>query len=159
MALSETQLMLSVGLIGESSSSSSSRDAFGLLLCLTWLSVSCSFAEKDVNADTLWVWCFPAVSAEQRQVLMRKCCLCRDSPELHAFVFGQYRRSWYYLSTTEVQEPTALTKVHSWVLGFLLENIAENKGVWASQIAVVVLNRFRGFDSSVKSILRSRKCW
>ncbi|KAF4090600.1 hypothetical protein AMELA_G00053040 [Ameiurus melas] len=82
MAVSETQLMLSVGLI-----------------------------EKDVNADTLWVWCFPAVSAELRELLMRKCCLSRDSPELHAFVFGQYRRSWYYLTTTEVQEPTALTKV------------------------------------------------
>ncbi|XP_058237019.1 DENN domain-containing protein 10 isoform X1 [Hemibagrus wyckioides] len=82
MAVSETQLMLSIGLI-----------------------------EKDVNADTLWVWCFPAVSTELRELLMRKCCLSRDSPELHAFVFGQYHRNWYYLTTTEVQEPTALSKV------------------------------------------------
>ncbi|XP_027030671.1 DENN domain-containing protein 10 [Tachysurus fulvidraco] len=82
MAVSDTQLMLSIGLI-----------------------------EKDVNADTLWVWCFPAVSTELREVLMRKSCLCRDSPELHAFVFGQYNRNWYYLTTTEVQEPTALSKV------------------------------------------------
>ncbi|KAI5617405.1 protein FAM45A, partial [Silurus asotus] len=79
---SDTQLMLSVGLI-----------------------------EKDVNADTLWVWCFPAVSAELRDLLMRKCCLSRDSEELHAFVFGQYQRTWYYLTSTEVQEPTALNKV------------------------------------------------
>lgn len=86
---------------------------FVLLHCHIWWLASFFFSEKDVNADTLWVWCFPAVSAQLREVLMRKCCLCRDSLELHAFVFGQYHRSWYYLTTTEVQEPTALVKVYS----------------------------------------------
>ncbi|XP_062851326.1 DENN domain-containing protein 10 isoform X2 [Trichomycterus rosablanca] len=42
---------------------------------------------------------------------MRKCCLSHDSPHIHAFVFGQYCRTWYYISTVEVQEPTALKKV------------------------------------------------
>lgn len=87
-------------------------DIFVFLRCYSLLSDS-FLSEKDVNADTLWVWCFPAVSAELRELLMRKCCLSRDSPELHAYVFGQYRRSWYYLTTTDVQEPTALTKVYS----------------------------------------------
>uniref|UniRef100_A0A8C7D0T1 DENN domain containing 10 n=2 Tax=Oncorhynchus TaxID=8016 RepID=A0A8C7D0T1_ONCKI len=82
MAAPETQLMLSVGLI-----------------------------EKDVNADTLWVWCYPSVSAELREVLLSKCCLRQDSRGLHTFVFGQFRRTWYYISTVEVQEPTALKKV------------------------------------------------
>ncbi|XP_035609847.1 DENN domain-containing protein 10-like [Oncorhynchus keta] len=82
MAAPETQLMLSVGLI-----------------------------EKDVNADTLWVWCYPSVSAELREVLLSKCCLRQDSRGLHTFVFGQFRRTWYYISTVAVQEPTALKKV------------------------------------------------
>ncbi|XP_030627262.1 DENN domain-containing protein 10 [Chanos chanos] len=82
MAATDTQLMLSVGLI-----------------------------EKDVNADTLWVWCFPSVSAELREVLLRKCCLTQDSNELHTFVFGQFCRTWYYITTVEVQEPTVLNKV------------------------------------------------
>uniref|UniRef100_A0A8C7D0U2 DENN domain containing 10 n=1 Tax=Oncorhynchus kisutch TaxID=8019 RepID=A0A8C7D0U2_ONCKI len=67
--------------------------------------------EKDVNADTLWVWCYPSVSAELREVLLSKCCLRQDSRGLHTFVFGQFRRTWYYISTVEVQEPTALKKV------------------------------------------------
>ncbi|KAJ3610941.1 hypothetical protein NHX12_023031 [Muraenolepis orangiensis] len=82
MAASETQLMLSVGLI-----------------------------EKDVNGDTLWVWCYPSVTAEERRVLLSKCCLTQDSRDLHAFVFGQFRRTWYYITTVEIQEHTALKKV------------------------------------------------
>lgn len=82
MAASEHQLMLSVGLI-----------------------------EKDVNGDTLWVWCYPSVDSGLRQVLLSKCCLTQDGKDFHTFVFGQFNRSWYYISTAEVQEPTALKKV------------------------------------------------
>ncbi|KAJ8248161.1 hypothetical protein GJAV_G00238980 [Gymnothorax javanicus] len=82
MAGVETQLMLSVGLI-----------------------------EKDVNQDVLWVWCYPSVSAEVRDVLLRKCCLTLDGAVLHPFVFGQFCRTWYYITTVEVLEPTALKKV------------------------------------------------
>ncbi|CAJ1066607.1 DENN domain-containing protein 10 [Xyrichtys novacula] len=82
MAATETQLMLSVGLI-----------------------------EKDVNGDTLWVWCYPSVGSDLRQVLLKKCCLTHDGRDFHTFVFGQFRRTWYYISTVEVQEPTALHKV------------------------------------------------
>ncbi|XP_057703936.1 DENN domain-containing protein 10 [Corythoichthys intestinalis] len=82
MASTETPSMLSVGLI-----------------------------EKDVNGDTLWVWCYPAVSSELRQVLLTKCCLTQSNEEFHTFVFGQFCRTWYYISALEVQEPTALTKV------------------------------------------------
>lgn len=82
MAASDTQLMLSVGLI-----------------------------EKDVNGDTLWVWCYPSVTAELRRVLLSKCCLTREGRDLHPFVFGQFRRTWYYMTTVEIQEHTALKKV------------------------------------------------
>ncbi|XP_061646091.1 DENN domain-containing protein 10 isoform X2 [Phyllopteryx taeniolatus] len=82
MAATEAQSMLSVGLI-----------------------------EKDVNGDTLWVWCYPAVCSELRQVLLSKCCLTQNKEDFHTFVFGQFCRTWYYISTLEVQEPTALNKV------------------------------------------------
>lgn len=67
--------------------------------------------EKDVNGDTLWVWCYPSVSSDQRQVLLSKCCLTQDCRDFHTFVFGQFCRAWYYITTVEVQEPTALNKV------------------------------------------------
>ncbi|XP_077352080.1 DENN domain-containing protein 10 isoform X2 [Festucalex cinctus] len=82
MAAPETQSMLSVGLI-----------------------------EKDVNGDTLWVWCYPAVDSEFRQILLSKCCLTQNKEDFHTFVFGQFCRTWYYISTLEVQEPTSLNKV------------------------------------------------
>uniref|UniRef100_A0AAQ6A2G4 UDENN domain-containing protein n=1 Tax=Amphiprion ocellaris TaxID=80972 RepID=A0AAQ6A2G4_AMPOC len=66
---------------------------------------------KDVNGDTLWVWCYPSVGSELRQVLLSKCCLTQDSRNFHTFVFGQFCRTWYYITTAEVQEPTALNKV------------------------------------------------
>ncbi|XP_076025436.1 DENN domain-containing protein 10 [Genypterus blacodes] len=82
MAATETHLMLSVGLI-----------------------------ERDVNGDTLWVWCYPSVGTELREVLLSKCCLTKDSLDLHPFVFGQFCRTWYYVTTVEVQEPSPLNKV------------------------------------------------
>ncbi|XP_037540606.1 DENN domain-containing protein 10 [Nematolebias whitei] len=82
MATTEAQIMLSVGLI-----------------------------EKDVNGDSLWVWCYPSVSPELRQLLLRKCCLTQEGRDFHTFVFGHFSRTWYYITTVEVQEPTALTKV------------------------------------------------
>uniref|UniRef100_A0A8C5I758 UDENN domain-containing protein n=1 Tax=Gouania willdenowi TaxID=441366 RepID=A0A8C5I758_GOUWI len=66
---------------------------------------------KDVNGDTLWVWCYPSVSSELRQVLLSKCCLTQEGKDFHTFVFGQFCRTWYYITTVEVQEPTALNKV------------------------------------------------
>ncbi|MBN3324332.1 FA45A protein, partial [Atractosteus spatula] len=81
MAAAETQLMLSVGLI-----------------------------ERDTNGDALWVWCYPSVGPELRELLLGKCCLTRESLALHTFVFGQFRRTWYYITTAEVQEPTGLQK-------------------------------------------------
>lgn len=64
-----------------------------------------------MNGDALWVWCFPSVDSDLRRVLLSKSCLTQDGRDLHAFVFGQFRRTWYYVTTAEVQEPTALTKV------------------------------------------------
>ncbi|CAL1578424.1 unnamed protein product [Knipowitschia caucasica] len=75
------------------------------------LMISVGIIEKDVNGDTLWVWCYPSVDSELRQVLLSKCCLSHGTKDFHTFVFGQFKRSWYYISSAEVQEPTALIKV------------------------------------------------
>lgn len=69
------------------------------------------YAEKDVNGDTLWVWCYPSVGSDFRRVLLSKCCLTQDSQDFHAFVFGQFCRTWYYITTIEVPEHAALAKV------------------------------------------------
>ncbi|XP_033918298.1 DENN domain-containing protein 10 [Melopsittacus undulatus] len=67
--------------------------------------------EKDTNGDALWVWCYPSVTAELRSLLLRKCCLTDENKLLHTFVFGQYKRSWFYITTVEVQDSPALKKV------------------------------------------------
>ncbi|XP_038614378.1 DENN domain-containing protein 10 isoform X2 [Tachyglossus aculeatus] len=67
--------------------------------------------EKDTNGDTLWVWCYPSTTAELRDVLLRKCCLTDESKLLRTFVYGQYRRSWFYVTTAEVPDSSVLKKV------------------------------------------------
>ncbi|TMS04886.1 Protein FAM45A [Larimichthys crocea] len=112
MAATETQFMLSVGLI-----------------------------EKDVNGDTLWVWCYPSVGSDLRQVLLRKCCLTQDGRDFHTFVFGQFCRTWYYITTVEVQEPTALNKefVQSDENGsFLIKDYDVRKAYLAGSVKDVV---------------------
>lgn len=51
---------------------------------------------KDTNGEVLWVWCYPSTTATLRNLLLRKCCLTDENKLLHPFVFGQYRRTWFY---------------------------------------------------------------
>lgn len=80
-----------------------------MLMVLLFFLILCP--EKDVNGDTLWVWCYPSVDSQLREVLLSKCCLTQHGRDFHPFVFGQFCRAWFYISTVEVQEPTALQKV------------------------------------------------
>lgn len=95
--------------------------------------------EKDVNGDTLWVWCYPSVGSDLRQVLLRKCCLTQDSRDFHTFVFGQYCRTWYYITTAEVQEPTALNKVQcpETLLTFKSQTRNDKSAVFLSNVSIV----------------------
>ncbi|XP_078269553.1 DENN domain-containing protein 10 isoform X2 [Rhinoraja longicauda] len=77
----------------------------------TPLMLSVGLVEKDTNGDALWVWCYPTITAELRELLLRKCSLTGENDVFPIFVFGQFKRTWYYITTTQVQDPTALSKV------------------------------------------------
>ncbi|XP_062928134.1 DENN domain-containing protein 10 isoform X1 [Mobula hypostoma] len=77
----------------------------------TCLMLSVGLVEKDTNGDALWVWCYPTITAELRELLLRKCSLTGENDVIHTFIFGQFRKTWYYITTTQVQDPTALAKV------------------------------------------------
>lgn len=70
-----------------------------------------STIEKDTNGEVLWVWCYPSTTASLRNLLLRKCCLTDENKLLHPFVFGQYRRTWFYITTVEVPDSSILKKV------------------------------------------------
>ncbi|XP_008320405.1 DENN domain-containing protein 10 [Cynoglossus semilaevis] len=105
MATIETQLMLSVGLI-----------------------------EKDANGDTLWVWCYPSVDSNLRQVLLSKCCLTQQGRDFHTFVFGQFCGTWYYITTVEVQESTPLKKVTHFSIALTAKDFNPEKYAALSRI-------------------------
>lgn len=69
-----------------------------------------STVEKDTNGEVLWVWCYPSTTATLRNLLLRKCCLTDENKLLHPFVFGQYRRTWFYITTVEVPDSSVLKK-------------------------------------------------
>ncbi|ELK36766.1 Protein FAM45A, partial [Myotis davidii] len=70
-----------------------------------------STIEKDTNGEVLWVWCYPSTTATLRNLLLRKCCLTDENRLLRPFVFGQYRRTWFYITTVEVPDSSVLKKV------------------------------------------------
>ncbi|XP_044896681.1 DENN domain-containing protein 10 isoform X5 [Felis catus] len=121
----DTQLMLGVGLIGEDEGAlpRSPAPQFGLRLGPGWpllprspappavRSDHLSTVEKDTNGEVLWVWCYPSTTATLRNLLLRKCCLTDENKLLHPFVFGQYRRTWFYITTVEVPDSSVLIKV------------------------------------------------
>ncbi|XP_029466369.1 protein FAM45A isoform X2 [Rhinatrema bivittatum] len=78
-----------------------SRNSLMPCICL-------STPEKDTNGDTLWVWCYPSVGGDLRDLLVRKCAL---ADEIQPFLFGQYRRTWYYIASVQVPDTSALRKV------------------------------------------------
>jgi hypothetical protein len=72
--------------------------------------------EKDVNSDVTWVWSYPTVDEDFREMLIRKCCLssdkeASDSAPLLPFIFGHFGRTWYYLLTETVEDQEVLPKV------------------------------------------------
>uniref|UniRef100_A0A0D9QXJ8 UDENN domain-containing protein n=1 Tax=Chlorocebus sabaeus TaxID=60711 RepID=A0A0D9QXJ8_CHLSB len=77
----------------------------------TQLMLGVGLIEKDTNGEVLWVWCYPSTTATLRNLLLRKCCLTDENKLLHPFVFGQYRRTWFYITTIEVPESSILKKV------------------------------------------------
>ncbi|KAL7990573.1 hypothetical protein Chor_014003 [Crotalus horridus] len=81
MAETEAQLLLGVGLI-----------------------------EKDTNGDALWVWCYPSTTTSFRDLLLRKCCLTDENKQLHTFLFGQYKLTWFYITTMEIPETSTLKR-------------------------------------------------
>ncbi|KAL2302755.1 hypothetical protein Nmel_010203 [Mimus melanotis] len=119
MAEPEAQLLRAVGLIAIGKIINELLRETNLInpsiyfLAAVWHSHSehLSTIEKDTNGDALWVWCYPSVTAELRTLLLRKCCLTDENKLLHTFVFGQYKRSWFYITTVEVQDSPALKKV------------------------------------------------
>ncbi|XP_036295100.1 DENN domain-containing protein 10 isoform X2 [Pipistrellus kuhlii] len=77
----------------------------------TQLMLGVGLIEKDTNGEVLWVWCYPSTTATLRNLLLRKCCLADENRLLHPFVFGQYRRTWFYITTVEVPDSSVLKKV------------------------------------------------
>ncbi|GAB1302587.1 DENN domain-containing protein 10 [Apodemus speciosus] len=77
----------------------------------TQLMLGVGLIEKDTNGEVLWVWCYPSTTASLRNLLLRKCCLTDENKLLHPFVFGQYRRTWFYVTTVEVPDSSVLKKV------------------------------------------------
>jgi hypothetical protein len=66
------------------------------------------WTEKDVNGDILCTWTYPSNTILQREMMMRKCRLeGLDSN----FLFGQFRRLWYYILFTDSPDTTKLPKV------------------------------------------------
>lgn len=60
-------------------------------------------AEKDSSGDLLWVWSFPTVQEDLRDVLLRRCTLlAQDTAEEGQLqsLFGHFDKLWYYIQRT-----------------------------------------------------------
>ncbi|KAG8435815.1 hypothetical protein GDO86_013672 [Hymenochirus boettgeri] len=75
------------------------------------LILSIGLIEKDRNGDALWVWCYPSVTAELREILLRKCPLHQERPPPHSFLYGQHNRVWFYIAANQVEEVPVLDKI------------------------------------------------
>ncbi|XP_072177389.1 DENN domain-containing protein 10-like [Diadema setosum] len=83
--------------------------------------------EKDRNGDVLWTWSYPAVSSAQRKLLTRKCCLSQENGIVVPFVYGQFRREWFYIATVPVENGTVLKKVKHFSLILLAKDFNPEK--------------------------------
>ncbi|KAM4636128.1 DENN domain-containing protein 10 [Discoglossus pictus] len=75
------------------------------------LLLSVGLIEKDTNEDTLWVWCYPTITEELRELLLRKCCLREEKQPLRTFLYGQYKRTWFYITSMQVEGGSVLEKI------------------------------------------------
>uniref|UniRef100_A0A8C9QUU0 Uncharacterized protein n=1 Tax=Spermophilus dauricus TaxID=99837 RepID=A0A8C9QUU0_SPEDA len=54
--------------------------------------------EKDTDEEVLWVWPFPFMTATLSNLLLRKCHPVGEDKLFYPFVFGQHRRTWFYIT-------------------------------------------------------------
>ncbi|XP_063818776.1 DENN domain-containing protein 10 isoform X1 [Pseudophryne corroboree] len=84
--------------------------------------------EKDTNGEALWVWCYPYISAEFRELLLRKCRLREDKPRpLYSFLYGQYKRLWFYIMLTHVAGASVLHQVTHFCLALVAKDYNPEK--------------------------------
>ncbi|KAM9325298.1 DENN domain-containing protein 10 [Gastrophryne carolinensis] len=72
---------------------------------------SAALIERDTNGDTLWVWCYPSVTAELRKLLLRKCRLQEEERPLYSFLYGQHKHIWFYILPAAVDGCSSLREV------------------------------------------------
>ncbi|XP_069835772.1 DENN domain-containing protein 10 isoform X2 [Dendropsophus ebraccatus] len=74
---------------------------------------SIGLIEKDVNGETLWVWSYPSITPELRELMLRKCRLQEEKPPpLYNLLYGQYRKLWFYMVLTAVEGASVLEVTH-----------------------------------------------
>ncbi|XP_062518581.1 DENN domain-containing protein 10-like [Corticium candelabrum] len=89
--------------------------------------------EKDINSDVIWVWSYPTIEDEVREVIMRKCCLSSndresaDSLALIPFTFGHFGRTWYYVHSRATESEEVLQKVTHVALVLLAKDFNPEK--------------------------------
>ncbi|MEE6486675.1 hypothetical protein FKM82_014668 [Ascaphus truei] len=98
------------------------------------LLLSVGLIEKDANGDTLWVWCYPSITGELRELLLRKCCLREGKQSPHNFLYGQYKRTWFYITAMQVDEVSALEKVTNFCVVLTAKDFNPEKYAAFSQI-------------------------
>ncbi|XP_039214360.1 DENN domain-containing protein 10 isoform X2 [Crotalus tigris] len=114
MAETEAQLLLGVGLI-----------------------------EKDTNGDALWVWCYPSTTTSFRDLLLRKCCLTDENKQLHTFLFGQYKLTWFYITTMEIPEASTLKRVTHFSIVLTTKDFNPEKYAAFSRILCRIYLKYR----------------
>ena len=67
--------------------------------------------ERDSNKEVLWVWSYPTIDGEVRELLMRKCTLDQEEESQLEFSFGHFLQTWYYLCNFQTAESHTLPKV------------------------------------------------
>lgn len=68
----------------------------------------------------MWVWSYPGVDGDIRNLLMKKCNLDKlseegagkDEVDVLAYSFGHFFQIWYYLLNFRVPENTSLKNVY-----------------------------------------------
>ena len=79
-----------------------------IVASMLYMDAACFFKEKDKRGSVLWIWSYPTVTTQQRELLSHACCLKADDDSeqtrIIEFVYSQFHSLWYYIYTTNTED-------------------------------------------------------
>jgi len=81
-----------------------------------------SICERDTDGECMFVWVYPQISQDLKEVILNKCSILTEDHSETKFCFCQVKGTWYYILRTDISQAHAVKNVNDVFFVILAED-------------------------------------